>query len=75
LILAGDFTPCTDCRSFGVLLWEIVSYGRTPLDDVVMEDIVNAAQECTLCHARSEFMMVYYYYTLCHFIIVSLLFL
>lgn len=35
-----------------------MSYGRTPLDDVVMEDIISAAQECTLCHARSEFMMI-----------------
>ena len=50
----------TACRSFGVLLWEIVSYGRTPLDDAAMEDIVNAAQDGTLHHARSELMIVYY---------------
>ena len=39
-------------RSFGVLLWEIVTYGQTPLSDTSVEDIVDAAQNSALCHAR-----------------------
>ena len=51
-------TTCSfwNCRSFGVLLWEIVSYGGTPLDDVSMEGVVNAAENGTLRHARLELM-------------------
>ena len=39
-------------RSYGVLLWEIVSYGKTPLGDSSVEDIISAAQNRTLYHAR-----------------------
>ena len=39
-------------RSFGVLLWEIVSYGKPPLGDSSVEDIIDAAQKGDLRHAR-----------------------
>ena len=47
-------------RSFGVLLWEIVTYGRTPLGDTSVEDIIDAAQNKTLDHER--YMKYKYYY-------------
>ena len=42
-------------RSYGVVLWEITSYGDTPLDDMEARDIVKAAQDGTLQHSRLEF--------------------
>lgn len=39
-------------RSYGVVLWEITSYGDTPLDDMEANDIVQAAQDGTLKHSR-----------------------
>ena len=41
------------CRSYGVILWEITSYGDAPLDDMEAKDIVEAAQDGTLQHSRS----------------------
>ena len=41
------------CRSYGVVLWEITSYGDGPLDDMEAKDIVEAAQDGTLQHSRS----------------------
>ena len=43
------------CRSYGVVLWEITSYGDAPLDDMEAKDIVEAAQDGTLQHSRLEF--------------------
>ena len=40
-------------RSYGVVLWEITSYGDAPLDDMEAKDIVEAAQDGTLQHSRS----------------------
>ena len=39
-------------RSFGVLIWEIVTYAQIPLGDTSVEDIINAAQNKTLYHER-----------------------
>ena len=41
------------CRSYGVVIWEITSYGDAPLDDMEAKDIVEAAQDGTLQHPRS----------------------
>jgi hypothetical protein len=41
------------CRSYGVVLWEITSYGDAPLDDMEANNIVEAAQDGTLQHSRS----------------------
>ena len=39
-------------RSYGVVLWEITSYGDAPLDGMEAKDIVEAAQDGTLQHSR-----------------------
>ena len=44
-------------RSYGVVLWEITSYGGAPLDDMEAKDIVEAAQDGTLQHSRLELLM------------------
>ena len=41
-------------RSYGVVLWEITSYGDAPLDDLEAKDVVEAAQDGTLQHSRLE---------------------
>lgn len=46
------FTCYNNNRSFGVLLWEIFTYGRTPLADNSIEDIIDAAQNGSLYHTR-----------------------
>lgn len=43
---------CFFCRSYGVLLWEIVTYGELPLRSVSSEEIVNMAENRTLQHTR-----------------------
>lgn len=44
--------PCFSCvyRSFGVLLWEIVTYGSVPLVGITTEKVVEEAQNKTLRH-------------------------
>ena len=42
-------------RSYGVVLWEITSYGDAPLDDKDANDIIEAAQDGILQHSRLEF--------------------
>ena len=37
-------------RAYGVLLWEITSYGLTPLNDYVAQEIIDMAQDNTLKH-------------------------
>ena len=37
-------------RSYGVLLWEIVTYGQTPLEGLDTQAIVNKAEDKTLRH-------------------------
>ena len=44
---------CNDGRSFGVVLWEIVTFGEIPLKGMSSHDIVSAAQDGVLCHSRS----------------------
>ena len=39
-------------RAYGVVLWEISTYGETPLEDWEVQDIVNAAQKQRLEHTR-----------------------
>ena len=43
------------CRSYGVVLWEITSYGDAPLDDMEAKDIIEAAQDGTLQHSRYRY--------------------
>ena len=50
---AIKFNTVVLCRSYGVVLWEITSYGDAPLDDMEAKDIVEAAQDGTLQHSRS----------------------
>ena len=37
-------------RSYGVLLWEIVSYGMMPMENCKPQEIVEMAQNETLSH-------------------------
>ena len=37
-------------RSYGVLLWEIVTYGGVPLMGLSTDDVVEKAQNQTLSH-------------------------
>lgn len=39
-------------RSFGVLLWEVVTYGEAPLDKLSTEDIIERAERQSLIHTR-----------------------
>ena len=39
-------------RSYGVVLWEITSYGEASLNDMEANDIIEAAQDGTLQHSR-----------------------
>ncbi len=39
-------------RSFGVLLWEVVTFGELPLDNLNTEEIIELAETKTLCHQR-----------------------
>ena len=48
-------TNITLCRSYGVVIWEITSYGDSPLDDMEANDIVESAENGTLCHSRSGY--------------------
>ena len=41
-------------RSYGVLLWEIMTYGKAPLEGVGIQSIVDAAHDKTIHHARYE---------------------
>ncbi len=45
-------------RSYGVVLWEIVSYGAEPLGGMEVQDIIEEAQTETLQHTRSVWMCV-----------------
>ena len=39
-------------RSYGVLLLEIVTYGRPPLETLDLQSVIEAAQDGTLQHER-----------------------
>ena len=45
--LGSVFIPC---RAFGVLLWEIMSLGRTPLEGMTPDEIVQLAALKLLKH-------------------------
>ena len=38
------------CRSYGVLLWEIVTYGAVPLAGMSTDSMLQAANDHTLLH-------------------------
>ena len=40
------------CRSFGVVLWEMTSYGSAPLSSLTINEVVNKATLSELQHAR-----------------------
>ena len=42
-------------RSYGVVLWEITSYGESPLDDMEAKDVIEAAQDRTLSHPKLDY--------------------
>ncbi|CAI8011353.1 Inactive tyrosine-protein kinase transmembrane receptor ROR1 [Geodia barretti] len=50
IFLTGQFTISSDVWSYGVLLWEMVSYGALPLPGMTSRDIAEAAQTRTLHH-------------------------
>ena len=39
-------------RAYGVLLWEIASYGETPLNDYDAQEVVDMAQNSSLRHSQ-----------------------
>lgn len=39
-------------RSYGVLLWEVVTFGELPLKKMEPEDIIKMADNKTLFHSR-----------------------
>ena len=39
-------------RSYGVLLWEIVTYGKLPLVHLDMDEVVRQAESKKLVHPR-----------------------
>ena len=36
------------CRSFGILVWEIATYGKTPFKNLSVEDIIQMASDGSL---------------------------
>ena len=44
---------CDVCRSYGVLVWEMVSYGAVPLPGLSSREIAECAQNGTLHHVMS----------------------
>ena len=40
------------CRSFGVVLWEMTSYGSAPLSSLTINEVVNKATLSELRHVR-----------------------
>ena len=51
LSLSGEaIAPHFSHRSYGVLLWEIVTYGDLPLEQLETQDVVRAVQEKKLTH-------------------------
>jgi serine/threonine protein kinase len=49
-LLFGVFTSASDVWSYGVLLWEIASYGTLPFESCQVQEIVGMAQNRTLDH-------------------------
>jgi hypothetical protein len=41
-----------ECRSYGVLLWEILTFGELPLADLKTSDIIDLAESHELLHPR-----------------------
>jgi len=46
------YLTCHAYRSYGVYLWEIVTYGQLPLEDLDVQDIIERAQNESLEHPR-----------------------
>ncbi|XP_065897502.1 leukocyte tyrosine kinase receptor-like isoform X2 [Dysidea avara] len=53
-LLYGKFTTASDVWSFGVLLWEIVSFGDRPHEDLSPQEIVGKASDKTLQLPRPD---------------------
>ena len=44
-ILYNRFTPASDVWSYGILLWEVFSYGSEPYSDMSLEEVVRYVRE------------------------------
>lgn len=49
-VFAGKVIRLAACRSYGVLLWEILTYGETPLEEMEVQEVVTAVQKKRLQH-------------------------
>ncbi len=47
---AGNYFFCF--RAYGVMIWEILTFGQQPLPDMSTQDIIDAAQNGHLQHTR-----------------------
>ena len=56
---------CSHYRSFGILVWEVVTYGITPFHNVAAGDIIEMASNGSLKPTRLLFKYIYisYIYT------------
>ena len=50
-------------RSFGILVWEVATYGKTPFHNVAAEDIIEMASHGSLKPTRLLFKYIYIIYT------------
>ena len=54
---------CSHYRSFGILVWEVATYGKTPFHKVPAEDIIEMASNGSLKLTRLLFKYIYISYT------------
>ena len=47
------------CRSFGILVWEVVTYGKTPFSKLPAKDIVEMASHGILKLTRYLCVLIY----------------